>query len=318
MLYHDLILKWYAKNGRKNLPWRETKDVYGIYISEIMLQQTQVKTVLERFYLPFLEQFPTLESLSKSSLDEVLKLWEGLGYYTRAKNLHHTAQITQGKLPRTAQELEKLKGVGKSTAHAIACFAYGEALPIMDANVRRILYRFFALKESKELWDWAYKLLDRDNAYEYNQAMMDIGAMICTNKNPKCDLCPLNSACLGKETPLAYPTKKVKKTKPIRQKDMIIYFDGKNYYLSQNHERFLHGLWSFIQIEPTTLEQNDTILGYIEQHYTHFKLEARVILRVNFPPLCQLNGFDKEGLKKLALSKADIKAIELLDNLKII
>jgi len=311
-VYHDLILEWYAQEGRKTLPWRQTKEVYAIYISEIMLQQTQVKTVLERFYLPFLGKFPTLESLSKSSLDEVLKLWEGLGYYSRAKNLHHTAQFTKGKLPSSAKALQELKGIGKSTAHAIACFAYDEPLPILDANVRRILYRFFAIKETKELWDWAYKLFDAQNAYEYNQAMMDIGTMVCTSKNPKCDECPLNIGCLGKETPLEYPMKKLKTTKPIRQKDILIYTDGKKYFLVQNSGRFLHGLWSFIQEEPTTLRTEDIFLGNIDQHYTHFKLEARVILRQTPTPPLPCRGFLEVEFKALAMSMADMKAIELL------
>ncbi len=155
------LLQWYEKNGRHDLPWRTTDKPYHIYLSEIMLQQTQVKTVLERFYFPFLERFPTLDDLAASHLDDVLKMWEGLGYYTRAKNLHAAAQQCNGMLPTTANDLLKLPGIGRSTAHAVAAFAYRESLPILDANVKRILHRYFALQErsEKKLWEYSYTLI---------------------------------------------------------------------------------------------------------------------------------------------------------------
>jgi A/G-specific adenine glycosylase len=167
------LLHWYDKNGRHDLPWRMTNNPYPIYISEIMLQQTQVKTVLERFYFPFLERFPTLTDLADAQLDDVLKMWEGLGYYTRAKNLHAAAQLCKGSLPTNAAELMQLPGIGRSTAHAIAAFAYREPLPIMDANVKRILHRYFALEEhdAKKLWGHAYTLFDTAHPFEFNQAI---------------------------------------------------------------------------------------------------------------------------------------------------
>ena len=245
-----------------------------------MLQQTQVKTVLERFYFPFLKRFPTLKSVADAPVEDVLKAWEGLGYYTRARNLHKTAQATQGLLPTTATELEKLSGIGKSTAHAIACFAFGEALPILDANVKRILYRFFALTQStdKELWKRAYELFDANNAYVYNQSMMDIGATLCTHKNPNCDACPFAELCQGKEDPLRYPQKKAKKRKPTRTRQLLIYHHNDRYGLIQNRERLLGGLWGFVQAEHYRPQGSDTLLGSFTHHYSHFALEASVLL----------------------------------------
>ncbi|MCF6207297.1 MAG: A/G-specific adenine glycosylase, partial [Sulfurovum sp.] len=163
---HRQIREWYAKNGRHDLPWRTTDDPYRIYLSEVMLQQTQVKTVLERFYFPFLEKFPTLKALGSAPLDEVLKAWEGLGYYNRAKNLHKTAQLLIQKgqvqgiaptMPENIDSLVKLPGIGKNTAHAIAAFAFNKPVPVMEANVRRILCRIHRIKtpNDKKIWELA-------------------------------------------------------------------------------------------------------------------------------------------------------------------
>ena len=307
-----------------------------------MLQQTQVKTVLERFYSPFLEKFPTLQNVANAPIDDVLKAWEGLGYYTRARNLHKTAQATNGTLPNSAMELEKLSGIGKSTAHAVACFAFGEALPILDANVKRILYRFFAIikRDEKLLWEKAYELFDKENAYVYNQTLMDIGSLICTHKNPLCHACPFSSKCKGKETPLLYPEKKVKKSKPTKKRFMIIYFHKERYALQKNSSQLLGGLWAFEQREKFTIDilQNSepmalasqysglkspipkslltkevTILGKLIQHYSHFRLDAEVLLIPNNSKK-EMNYYTIEEIHTLALSGADRKALELLEN----
>jgi len=310
---HRNILSWYKEYGRVTLPWRNTSSSYEIYLSEIMLQQTQVKTVLERFYFPFLEKFPTFEHVANAPVDDVLKAWEGLGYYTRARNLHKTAQATKGKLPSSAHELEKLSGIGKSTAHAVACFAFNEPLPILDANVKRILHRFFALEKrhEKTLWELAYKLFDKNNAYIYNQSMMDIGSLICTHKTPNCLACPFESKCQGKENPLLYPEKKVKKTKPIRERFMVIYHHKNQYHLSQNDTKLLGGLWGFHQTELfDTDSKNTTKLGDFTHHYTHFRLDAKVLL-VHEKDKCR-DYFSLKQIDNLALSSADRKALALL------
>jgi len=278
-----------------------------------MLQQTQVKTVLERFYFQFLEKFPTLKSVADAPVDDVLKAWEGLGYYTRARNLHKTAQATQGVLPHSATELEKLSGIGKSTAHAVACFAFHEPLPILDANVKRILYRFFATTKAneKELWSMAESLFDKKNSYLYNQTMMDIGSAICTHKNPSCQACPFTSHCQGKETPLLYPEKKAKKKKPTKKHVMLIYHQNSRYALSKNSTNLLSGLWAFPQHEIFESDKKiSTHLGAFTHHYTHFTLEATVIL---VHEKKEMEYFTIEEIHKLALSGADRKALALLE-----
>jgi len=310
---HQNILIWYSRYGRITLPWRNSDSAYEIYLSEIMLQQTQVKTVLESFYFQFLKKFPTLTDVANAPVDDILKAWEGLGYYTRARNLHKTAIDTNGVLPNNAEALEKLSGIGKSTAHAVACFAFGEPLPILDANVKRILYRFFAVTScnEKKLWELAYTLYDKNNAYIYNQAMMDIGSAICTHKNPLCHACPFESLCRGKEHPLHYPEKKKKQKKPIRKRTLIIYHHENRYALSQNSERLLSGLWGFKQEEDFNISEPMIELGAFKQHYTHFTLEASVVLRS-----CdkQENYFTIDEIHDLALSGADRKALALLES----
>ena len=309
------LLDWYAKNGRHDLPWRQTNDAYKIYLSEIMLQQTQVKTVLERFYFPFLERFPTLQSVAFSPLDDVLKMWEGLGYYTRARNLHHTAITCNGVLPQNPEELGGLRGIGKSTAHAICSFAYHQALPILDANVKRVLCRYFALKikDEKVLWEKAWKLLHVKHPYEHNQAMMDIGAMICTPKNPNCLVCPLELTCKGKDAPENYP-KVVKKAKvPTKNRFALVIFKEGKLGLIQRTERLLHGLWGFVQIDEKL--NNAKSLGKVTHTYSHFKLELEIIqgdaLHVN------VDGyFTEEEIKNLALSTVDKKIIQTIFNSK--
>ncbi|MCL4431588.1 MAG: A/G-specific adenine glycosylase [Epsilonproteobacteria bacterium] len=310
---HHSLLQWYKINGRHDLPWRITDDPYKIYLSEIMLQQTQVKTVLERFYFPFLEKFPTLLDVAKSDLDDVLKMWEGLGYYTRAKNLHTAARQCQGILPKNASELLELPGIGRSTAHAISAFAYKEALPILDANVKRILHRYFAIeqRDEKQLWKAAYDLFDAKHPFEYNQAMMDIGSMVCLAKNPLCDVCPFEQGCEGKFAPQKYPQPKVKKIKPIRNRIIVVYTHNGKFALSQRKERFLHGLWGFVQYE--IFEKNEEILvGHVTQHYSHFTLQADVYVCEGDYVNEECEWFAPSEIINLSLSGADHKVLKLI------
>ncbi|MGZ8547017.1 MAG: A/G-specific adenine glycosylase [Sulfuricurvum sp.] len=307
---HKSLLDWYHKNGRHDLPWRTTDNPYHIYLSEIMLQQTQVKTVLERFYFPFLERFPTLSDLAEANVDDVLKMWEGLGYYTRARNLHAAARQCNGTFPDNANDLMQLSGIGRSTAHAIAAFAYREPLPILDANVKRILHRYFALQEcnDKKLWKYAYALFDHAHPFEYNQAMMDVGAMICTPKKPLCELCPLEDTCQGKSSPLLYPASKIKKIKPIRARNIIVYQKGNTYALAQRQTRFLSGLWGFYESEELP-EARLKVLGEVTQHYSHFTLQANVYLHEESILPEGFEWFSLEEMTTLSLSRADHKVI---------
>ena len=313
---HLAIQKWYKAHGRTKLPWRTTKDPYHIYLSEVMLQQTQVKTVLERYYFPFLEKFPTLNVLSNANLDEVLKMWEGLGYYNRAKNLHRTAQILQGKtqgyaptLPSELDALIALPGIGKNTAHAVATFAYKKPVPIMEANVKRILCRLHELKTptDKELWGIAYTLVDKVNPFNYNQAMMDIGATLCTPKNPSCKLCPLINICQGKEDPTLYPTKK-KRVVPTREQNIMISVYNDKLSLRQRTGKFLHGLWGFETIEVPLCASE--YIGEVRHVYTHFKLICKVYVYDEVDKEHE-HYFSIQEIRKHAISKLDEKIIKL-------
>ena len=159
-VFHARLQQWYSNHGRHDLPWRNTSDPYAIYISEIMLQQTQVKTILERFYHPFLKKFPTVAALANAPEQEVLKAWEGMGYYRRAKYLHAAMKLAQTHMPNTVEALIALPGIGRNTAHAVAAFAYKQPVPVMEANVKRVIHRIFALKKAKdeELWAKAFEL----------------------------------------------------------------------------------------------------------------------------------------------------------------
>ncbi|MDD3592620.1 MAG: A/G-specific adenine glycosylase [Sulfurovum sp.] len=306
---HRTIQTWYHTYGRHTLPWRNTDEPYYIYLSEVMLQQTQVKTVLERYYFPFIERFPTLKALGEAELDEVLKAWEGLGYYTRAKNLHKTATLLS-ELPADIDALIRLPGIGKNTAHAIAAFAFRQPVPIMEANVKRILCRLYRLENptEKELWEYAYTLVDRENPFDYNQAMMDIGATVCLPKNAACDRCPLESICRGKEDPTCYPVKK-KRTVPVREEHIVVHSYDERLSLCRRSGKFLHGLWGFesTEVPPCAAEY----LGGVSHTYTHFKLTCKVYLYHESTPE-QENYFTLDEIRDLAISKVDEKILGLL------
>jgi A/G-specific adenine glycosylase len=314
---HKKIQIWYMTRGRKDLPWRTSNDPYHIYLSEVMLQQTQVKAVLERYYFPFLEKFPTLQILANAKLDDVLKMWEGLGYYNRAKNLHHTAQLlTHGQpqglaptLPNDIDELIKLPGIGKNTAHAVASFAFNQPVPIMEANVKRILCRLNKLKTpgDRQLWEIAYKLVDKAKPFDYNQAMMDIGATVCLPKNPFCDLCPLTDICKGKEKPTLYPTKK-KRIVPTREENILVSVYDDKLSLMQRKGKFLHGLWGFESVDIPLCSAE--YIGDVTHVYTHFKLTCKVYVYYENSPE-QIEYFSEEEIQKIAISKVDEKIVKL-------
>lgn len=311
------LIQWYNTFGRHDLPWRNTTNAYHIYLSEIMLQQTQVKTVLERFYFQFLEKFPTLQSVAQAHEDEILKAWEGLGYYTRARNLHKTAQSLNKSLPQSVDELVKLSGIGLSTAHAIACFAFGAKVPILDGNVKRILYRYFALKNAseKELWKRAYALFEGNEtmAYEHNQALMDIGSYVCTRTQAKCQECPFNQTCQGKSTPLAFPQKKPKKAKEQRTRFLIIYRHQNCLALLKNETKLLKGLYGFFQYEELPQIEGLNYLGTIKHEYSHISLSAKVYVCDVELNQCK-EWFEYDSISQMALSQVDHKAWKLLEN----
>ena len=224
------VVAWQKSHGRNGLPWQNTRDPYRVWLSEIMLQQTQVSTVLD-YYARFLARFPTVAELAAAQADDVLALWSGLGYYSRARNMHQCAQdvmaLHAGQFPKTAQTLQTLPGIGPSTAAAIASFCFSERVAILDGNVKRVLTRVLgfsadlaATKNEKQLWALASDLLPKENLTQnmprYTQGVMDLGATICTSRKPQCLLCPVQNICLGlaQGQPEKYPvrTKKLKRT----------------------------------------------------------------------------------------------------------
>ncbi len=217
------VVRWQKAHGRSNLPWQKAHDPYRVWLSEIMLQQTQVSTVLD-YYPRFLQRFPTVAALAAASQDDVLAQWSGLGYYSRARNLHRCAQAVVaehgGHFPQSAAQLQTLAGIGRSTAAAIAAFCFGERVAILDANVRRVLSRVLAFGQDlglatnqAQLWSSATELLPRSRLQEsmpaYTQGVMDLGAMLCTPKRPKCPACPVRELCQAhaKQDVEAYPVK---------------------------------------------------------------------------------------------------------------
>ncbi|MBY0346266.1 MAG: A/G-specific adenine glycosylase [Neisseriaceae bacterium] len=288
--FAPLLIEWQRQHGRSGLPW-QTKNPYQIWVSEIMLQQTQVSTVLN-FYQPFLERFPTVEALSTADLDAVLALWSGLGYYSRARNLHHAAQqiTTQfgGEFPQTRTHLERLAGVGRSTAAAIAVFAFGATETILDGNVKRVLTRVFGISglvnltsTIKQLWDLAESLLPQKASHaqliRYTQGLMDLGATVCLRSKPLCSICPMSGLCTafleGKITEL--PNKAPSKTKPTRYVTVLLLQMNGAILLEKRPETGIWGgLWSLPEnvSDDPNWQEGDLKIDDFKHTFTHYHL----------------------------------------------
>jgi len=300
------LLQWFRKQGR-DLPWRRTRNPFRIWISEIMLQQTQVDTVIP-YYQRFLKVFPTVEVLAKADLSRVLKIWEGLGYYSRARHLHQAAKriVDQfnGRIPDRLNDLLSLPGIGRYTAGAILSIAHNKEAPILDGNVKRVLSRLHAVatilgetKTEKLLWTLSESLIPRGHAGSFNEALMDLGATVCTPKRPSCSLCPLRNLCRAKAigNPERYPTKAKKRKIPhVNGVSAVIVKDGKVLLHQRPPRGFSGGLWEFpnwrVQGEKNRSrrlakwikeERNLGVavkgrIGIFEQTYSHFKLTLHV------------------------------------------
>lgn len=294
------LLHWFERNGR-DLPWRKTHDPYAIWVSEIMLQQTQVATVIP-YYHRFLKAFRTIHHLAKSDLSKVLKIWEGLGYYSRARNLHQASKIIlnhfKGKIPDDLTDLLSLPGIGKYTAGAILSIAYNKEAPILDGNVKRVLSRLFAVSEDPKkaegpLWKISESLVPRGRPNSFNQAIMDLGAIICTPKDPFCRHCPLDRYCKAKASgnPERYPSRGVKKRIPhINAISGVILRNGSVLLHQRPPKGLLGGLWEFpnwrseesgrlrsrlrnaIKKETGLNVEVKGSIGTFKQTFTHFKL----------------------------------------------
>ncbi len=251
--FAEQVLAWFDVHGRKDLPWQQDINPYRVWVSEIMLQQTQVKTVIP-YYERFMDSFASVQDLAAASDDEVLHHWSGLGYYSRARNLHHCAQLVVdehgGVFPDTVEALSELPGIGRSTAGAIVAIAYKKQAVILDGNVKRVLARHFAVAGwpgqtavAKALWAVAEGLLPAQRIADYTQAMMDLGATLCTRSKPACEACPLAASCQARTegAQAAYPGKKPKKQIPVRETEMFLLVDPAGRVLLQ--KRPPSGVW---------------------------------------------------------------------------
>ena len=255
------LIAWQRQHGRNDLPWQNTRDAYRIWLSEIMLQQTQVSTVLP-YFQRFLERFPDVKQLAAADLDEVLQLWSGLGYYSRARNLHRAAQQVVaehgGRFPQEREVLETLPGIGRSTAAAIAAFAYGRREAILDGNVKRVLARYRAVegfpgdkKVADRLWALAETLLPDTSIEPYTQGLMDLGATLCT-RTPDCARCPVRAGCaaLAQGAVASYPAPRPKRINPTRQTGMLLLVHRGRVLLRQRPPTGLWGgLWVFPEMD---------------------------------------------------------------------
>lgn len=263
MDFSSLLIKWYKENKR-DLPWRDTTNPYKIWLSEIILQQTRVDQGLS-YYLKFIKNFPTIDKLANAKEEKVLKLWQGLGYYSRARNLHFTAKYIvnkyNGKFPENYKEILALKGIGEYTAAAISSFSYNMPYPVIDGNVYRVLARFFNINTpidstlgKKEFKALAEELIDKKNPAEYNQAIMEFGALQCTPKQPNCEGCIFNTKCLGlKNNTITTLPLKEKKTKVRNRFFNYLVFTDKHHTLIKNRTEkdIWQGLFDFPLIETT-------------------------------------------------------------------
>ncbi|WP_343183518.1 A/G-specific adenine glycosylase [Buchnera aphidicola] len=249
--FSQIVINWFHFNGRKNLPWQINKNIYKTWISEIMLQQTQVEVVIP-YFIKFIKKFPNIKKLSNSSLDEILFLWSGLGFYNRAKNIYKTSQIIKNKykniFPENFYNLIKLPGIGKSTAGAILSLTFNYNFPILDGNVKRVLTRFYNLKFKKYklekiLWKKLNILNPIHNSQKFNQSMMDLGKIICTFKKKKCNICPLKIKCLTYINKIII-TKKIKKKK-IKKCWFIILKYKNFFYLKKQKNKIWSNLYYF-------------------------------------------------------------------------
>lgn len=265
--FQDQFIQWYEQEKR-NLPWRYNRDPYRIWISEIMLQQTRVDTVIDYFYR-FMEWFPTIEELATAPEEKLLKAWEGLGYYSRARNIQAAAkQIMSefdGKMPQTPEEISSLKGIGPYTTGAIASIAFGLPEPAVDGNVMRVVSRLFCIEadiakaSSRKIFDEAMrKIIDETYPGEFNQAMMDLGSAICTPTSPKCEACPIQAFCLankrGIQTSFPVKTKKAKPKDVYYISAALQNHSGAYYFEERDSQKLLANMWTFPMVEVTQEE----------------------------------------------------------------
>ena len=297
------LIDWQKQHGRRGLPWQETRDPYAVWLSEIMLQQTQVATVIP-YYRRFLDRFPDINTLAAADEDNVLALWSGLGYYSRGRNLHRAARLIVerhgGEFPREVAEIQALPGIGRSTAAAVSAFAFGQRRAILDGNVKRVLTRSFGIAGfpgdkavENALWTLAESLLPQDGIESYTQGLMDLGATLCTRGKPRCADCPLAELCVARREgrTAELPQRKARAALPEKSTAMLVLLNGGEILLEKRPPTGIWGgLWSLPEValdadpvqaarERYGVETRDFEALPIVQHtFTHFRLEIRPLL----------------------------------------
>lgn len=297
------LIAWQKRHGRHDLPWQRTADAYAVWVSEIMLQQTQVATVIP-YYQRFLRRFPTVGSLARAPLDDVLALWSGLGYYSRARNLHQAAQSIverhHGRLPEDIDVVQSLPGIGRSTAAAICVFAHGGRHAILDGNVKRVLARHAGVhgypgdaRVQDQLWRLAQERLPARSCVPYTQGLMDLGAGVCTRSRPRCEACPVQKDCVALAQGLTgvLPSSKPPRVQPRRATVMLLIQCGRKILLEKRAPRGIWGgLWSLPEIDDARAARqvcgerygvranSIRALPVVEHGFTHFRLSITPVL----------------------------------------
>jgi A/G-specific adenine glycosylase len=315
--FANRLITWQKQYGRHDLPWQNTTDPYAIWVSEIMLQQTQVTAVIG-YYSKFMRRFPDIAALASATQEEVLQYWSGLGYYSRARNLHNAAVTIMdehgGEFPQDFETIQTLSGIGRSTAAAIASFAFNQVQTILDGNVKRVLARHFCVegwpsapKIEKQLWALAEELLPEQDMVAYTQGLMDLGATLCTRSKPKCDVCPLHETCEAylQKRVHALPTPKPRKTIPEKHITMLILLRGDEVMLEKRPASGIWGgLWSFPEMETADDAEDEVFkrfgvhavtnsaLPQLSHAFTHFKLHIRPqpLQALKFDPQTRKSG----------------------------
>jgi len=303
--FAERLLAWFDGNGRKDLPWQQNVTAYRVWVSEIMLQQTQVQTVIP-YFNRFIDRFPDVEALAGAEQDEVLSHWSGLGYYARARNLHRAAQEIakeySGRFPDALDEVIALPGIGRSTAGAILALAYGQRQAILDGNVKRVLARHDAIAGwpgkgtvAAQLWDVAERRTPHDRCQEYTQAIMDLGATLCTRTLPECGRCPVSGDCeaLRTNTVERYPGRKQKVSKPLKTTTMILASVSGQVFLERRPESGIWGgLWSLPELGERSIDEwCDAMIGaavsdvqpwdILRHSFSHYDLDIQpIVVRV--------------------------------------
>jgi A/G-specific adenine glycosylase len=279
--FPERIIAWQRRHGRSDLPWQGTRDPYRVWLSEVMLQQTQVAAVIP-YYRRFLAKYPSAGALAAAQEDDVLRLWSGLGYYARGRNLLKAAREVArlGAFPDTPRSIGELPGVGPSTAAAIAVFAFGRRAAILDGNVKRVLSRVFAIEDPASLWPLAERLLPKTGLEAYTQGLMDLGALVCTRSRPKCEACPVGVQCIARKQKRIHelPVPRVRRALPLKRATWHVFLHGNDVLLERRPSRGLWGgLWTFP--ESRVLKGSKAAkLPLVEHGFTHFRLLAQPLL----------------------------------------